>query len=142
MENSESPFYSMTLTSFVSYPDDVWLTNAPGFSRYNAFMFDRVDPLTAKTRLENGAVLIDVREQDEFDQVRVPGATLIPLSEFATRFTEMPKDQEVVLMCAGGIRSAQAAQFAAQHGFKLTNLEGGISAWHAEGLPVEFGGAS
>jgi rhodanese-related sulfurtransferase len=105
-------------------------------------MFDRVDPLTAKTRLENGAVLIDVREQIEFDEARVPGATLIPLSEFANRFEEMPKDKEIVLICAGGVRSAQAAQFAAQHGFKLTNLEGGIMAWQAEGLPVEFGGAS
>lgn len=105
-------------------------------------MFDRVDPLTAKTRLENGAVLIDVREQNEFDEARVPGATLIPLSEFASRFEEMPKDKEIVLMCAGGVRSAQAAQFAAQHGFKLTNLEGGIQAWHSQGLPVEFGGAS
>jgi rhodanese-related sulfurtransferase len=105
-------------------------------------MFDRVDPLEAKSRLENGAVLIDVREQDEYDQVRVPGATLIPLSEFAARYEEMPKDQEIVLMCAGGVRSAQAAQFAAQHGFKLSNLEGGIKAWHAEGLPVESGGAS
>jgi rhodanese-related sulfurtransferase len=105
-------------------------------------MFDRVDPQEAKTRLENGAVLIDVREADEFEQVRVPGATLIPLSEFATRYSEMPKDQEIVLMCAGGVRSAQAAQFAAQHGFKLTNLEGGIKAWHSQGLPVEFGGAS
>jgi rhodanese-related sulfurtransferase len=105
-------------------------------------MFDRVDPLEAKARLENGAVLIDVREQNEFDEARVPGATLIPLSEFAQRFEEMPKDQEIVLMCAGGVRSAQAAQFAAQHGFKLTNLEGGINAWQAQGLPVEFGGAS
>ena len=105
-------------------------------------MFDRVDPLTAKTRLANGAVLVDVREAGEFEQVHVPGATLIPLSEFAARYTEMPKDQEIVLMCAGGVRSAQAAQFAAGHGFKLTNLEGGIQAWHAEGLPVEFGGAS
>jgi rhodanese-related sulfurtransferase len=105
-------------------------------------MFDRVDPLEAKARLENGAVLIDVREQNEFDEARVPGATLIPLSEFAQRFEEMPKDQEIVLMCAGGVRSAQAAQFAAQHGFKLTNLEGGINAWQAQGLPIEFGGAS
>jgi rhodanese-related sulfurtransferase len=105
-------------------------------------MFDRVDPQEAQTRITNGAFLVDVREQNEFDEVRIPGATLIPLSEFAARFSEMPKDQEIVLMCAGGVRSAQAAQFAAQHGFKLSNLEGGIKAWHSEGLPVEFGGAS
>jgi rhodanese-related sulfurtransferase len=49
---------------------------------------------------------------------------------------------EVVLMCAGGVRSAQAAQFAAQHGYRVTNLEGGINAWNAAGLPVEFGGTS
>ena len=105
-------------------------------------MFDRVDPSEAQSRITNGAVLIDVREQNEFDEARVPGAILIPLSEFANRYTELPKDQEIVLMCAAGVRSAQAAQFAAQHGFKLSNLEGGIKAWHAEGLPIEIGGAS
>lgn len=100
-------------------------------------MFERITPLEASSRLESGSVLIDVREQDEWDAVHVPQATLIPLSEFQARYTEMPKDKEIVLICAGGVRSAQAAQFAAQYGYTVANLEGGINAWMADGLPVE-----
>ncbi|MEY4530236.1 MAG: hypothetical protein RLZZ156_957 [Deinococcota bacterium] len=100
-------------------------------------MFERITPLEADARLKSGAVLIDVREQNEWDAVRVPNATLIPLSEFQTRYTEMPKEKEIVLICAGGVRSAQAAQFAAQNGYTVVNLEGGIKAWMADGLPVE-----
>ena len=100
-------------------------------------MFERITPLEADARLKSGAVLIDVREQNEWDAVRVPNATLIPLSEFQTRYTEMPKEKEIVLICAGGVRSAQAAQFASGHGYQVVNLEGGIKAWMADSLPVE-----
>jgi rhodanese-related sulfurtransferase len=99
-------------------------------------VFERILPLEAAARLESGAVLVDVREQDEWDAVHVPNATLIPLSEFQVRYTEMPKDKEIVLICAGGVRSAQAAQFAAGHGYTVVNLEGGIKAWMNDGLPV------
>lgn len=105
-------------------------------------MFDRIEPAEAQRRVQAGAALVDVREIAEFEQARVPGAVLIPLSEFAQRYTELPQESEVVLMCAAGVRSAQAAQFAAQHGYRVTNLEGGINAWNAAGLPVEFGVAS
>ena len=100
-------------------------------------VFERISPVEAAARLKSGAVLVDVREQDEWDAVHVPNATLIPLSEFQARYTQMPKEKEIVLICAGGIRSAQAAQFAAQHGYTVLNLEGGIKAWMNEGLPVE-----
>jgi rhodanese-related sulfurtransferase len=104
-------------------------------------MFDRVDPSQAQERLHQGAVLIDVRERDEFDAAHVPGATLIPLSEFAERYVEMPQDKKIVLICAGGVRSARAAEYAASHGYNVTNLEGGINAWAAAGLPVQAGGS-
>lgn len=102
-------------------------------------MFDRITPEEAQTRLQHGAVLVDVRERDEFDAARAPGATLIPLSEFAARVTELPMGKEVVLICAGGVRSARAAEYAESQGYTVTNLEGGINAWAAAGLPVETG---
>jgi rhodanese-related sulfurtransferase len=111
----------------------------PRFSSTLLNVFERITPQEAKARLEQGAVLIDVREQDEWDQAHVEGATLIPLSEFAQRYTEMPKDKEIVLMCAGGVRSARAAEFAAPQGYKLANLEGGINAWAAAGLAIKTG---
>jgi rhodanese-related sulfurtransferase len=100
-------------------------------------MFDRISPQEAAARLESGAVLIDVREADEFQNIHAVGATLIPLSEFTDRYSEMPQDKEIILICAGGVRSAQAAQYAAERGYKTTNLEGGTNAWVAAGLPTE-----
>jgi rhodanese-related sulfurtransferase len=102
-------------------------------------VFDRITPQEAKARIDQGAVLIDVREQDEWNAAHVEGATLIPLSEFAARHAEMPKDKDIVLMCAGGVRSARAAEFAAPQGYTVANLEGGINAWAAAGLPVKTG---
>ena len=102
-------------------------------------MFAQITPQEAQTRLQNGAVLVDVRERDEFDAARAPGATLIPLSEFAARVTELPMGKEVVLICAGGVRSARAAEYAQDQGYTVTNLEGGMNAWAAAGLPVETG---
>ena len=102
-------------------------------------MFAQITPEEAQTRLQHGAVLVDVRERDEFDAARAPNAKLIPLSEFAARVTELPKDKEVVLICAGGVRSARAAEYAQAQGYTVTNLEGGINAWAAAGLPVETG---
>ena len=103
-------------------------------------MFDRIDPEEARRRVDAGALLVDVREADEFAQARVPGATLIPLSEFAARYAELPEGREIVLMCAAGVRSANAAAFVTRFGYRVSNLEGGIQAWHAAVLPVEFGG--
>ncbi len=100
-------------------------------------MFDRITPLEANSRLEQGAVLVDVREQDEWNAVHAPNSTLIPLSEFQARYSEMPKKKSIIFICAGGVRSAQAAQFAEQHGYTVANLEGGINAWIASGLPTE-----
>ncbi len=104
-------------------------------------MFDSVNPAEAQARIAQGATLVDVREPDEFAVARVAGATLIPLSEFANRYLEMPKDKEIIFICAGGVRSARAAEYAASQGYKVTNLEGGINAWYGAGLPVEEGEA-
>ncbi len=103
-------------------------------------MFDRVEPAEALKRLERGAVLVDVREPDEFAQGHVRNAILIPLSQWAERYQELPTDKEVLLICAGGVRSARAADYAARFGYTCTNVEGGLHAWFACGLPVVLPG--
>lgn len=101
-------------------------------------VFDRVEPTEAKKRLERGAVLVDVREPDEFAQGHAQNAILIPLSQWAERYQELPTDKEVLLICAAGVRSARAADYAARFGYTCTNVEGGLHAWFAHGLPVVF----
>ncbi|GHF30003.1 hypothetical protein GCM10017781_02560 [Deinococcus metalli] len=86
--------------------------------------------------MQAGALLVDVREQNEYDDVHADGAQLIPLSEFEARYTELPKDADLVMICRSGARSARAGEFLAQHGYsKVANLTGGTNAWVEAGLP-------
>lgn len=84
------------------------------------------------------AVLIDVREQWEWDQQRIPGATLIPLAEVPQRLDEIPTDRDVYVHCRLGGRSAQAVEYLHAHGRpRAINVVGGIEGWEHAGLPVE-----
>lgn len=94
-----------------------------------------VKPEEAMALIKDGAVLVDVREHEEFDELHIENATLLPLSEFLDNYQQLPQDH-LVLVCAGGVRSAQATQFLSNQGFQVANLEGGIKAWIEAGLPV------
>lgn len=101
-----------------------------------------IDVHEARRRVDAGAVFIDVRESDEHAAARIPGATLLPLSEFPRRFEELPLGREIVVHCRSGARSARATEFLRAHGYDAVNVEGGILAWAEEGLPVEEGAPS
>jgi adenylyltransferase/sulfurtransferase len=74
--------------------------------------------------------LLDVREPNEFRIGRIPGSTLIPLGEVPQRVNEIPRDREIVVHCKMGARSARAASFLRQQGYKsVKNLKGGILDW-------------
>ncbi|MEV0945922.1 rhodanese-like domain-containing protein [Rhodococcus sp. NPDC049939] len=98
-----------------------------------------VDLLTLEDALAEGAPVIDVREADEYAQVRVPGVTLIPLSEFVERVGEVPDAEIVYVICAVGGRSLQAAKYLSARGINAVSVAGGTSAWSQSGRPVEMG---
>ena len=92
----------------------------------------------AKEFFENGTTFIDIREPEEFQQDRIPGATLLPMSEMNTRLQELPKDEEVVLYCRTGNRSSYVLDILSANGYNnLMHLDGGIQAWYNSGLPVD-----
>ncbi|MDQ7011094.1 MAG: rhodanese-like domain-containing protein [Mariprofundaceae bacterium] len=82
--------------------------------------------------------LIDVRTPAEHARVRVPDSRLLPLAALSARISEVPRDDEVYLICHSGVRSARAADFLArQFGYdNLSNVEGGVAAWTQAGYPV------
>ena len=100
-----------------------------------------VDVTEAQRRLDRReALLIDVREPDEWAAGHVAGATHIPLGDLAARLAEVPRDRPVLLFCRSGNRSGKATAFLRQHGFgQAANVEGGIIAWQGAGLPVTRG---
>ncbi len=98
-----------------------------------------IDVQTAASIMDHEeVVMIDVREQWEYDEGHIPGITLIPMSELETRLAEIPTDKTVVLTCRSGNRSGQVHAFLEQNGYDNTvNMDGGILAWEAAGLDVE-----
>lgn len=97
-----------------------------------------VTPKAASEALANGAVLIDVREKSEYDDVRIPGSVLIPLGDLPARLAEVPADRDVYVHCRMGGRSARAVDYLRAFGRPNSyNVTGGIDAWEEAGLPVE-----
>jgi rhodanese-related sulfurtransferase len=92
-------------------------------------------PAELALRLKRGdrLSLIDVRETDEHALAHVPEAQLLPLSRFQEWVETLDPDEELVVMCHHGIRSAQVCAYLSQQGFrKLHNLAGGIERWSLE----------
>ena len=86
-----------------------------------------------------GTILVDVREQDEWNTVHATGARLVPLSELQQRVAELPEDSQFLVICQSGGRSARATAFLRREGFDAVNVAGGTSAWQAVGGPVVTG---
>jgi rhodanese-related sulfurtransferase len=91
----------------------------------------------ARKRLDEGAQLIDVRTDHEWEAGRIAGATHLPLDELAQRAGEIDKDRPVVLYCRGGNRSAMAAAALAEAGYDAVKMSEGIVGWDEADLPLE-----
>ncbi len=93
--------------------------------------------------LEGGALLLDVREPDEWDAGHAPDATWIPMGAIAARQAELPTDRDIVVVCRSGVRSAKVTTALRRAGYEASNLTGGMQAWAAAGQPVvtDAGGA-
>ena len=93
---------------------------------------------TASLDARDDVVLIDVREQDEWDAGHIAGATLIPSSQLQSRWQEIPTDKTVIVYCRSGNRSNVATDFLKQQGLtNVHNMTGGVIAWEAAGLTLE-----
>lgn len=97
-------------------------------------------PTTTMGRVQEGAMLVDVRERDEVMEAAydVPNILNIPLSEFEERYKEIPTDQEVIMVCRSGGRSLKATYFLVNHGYKnVVNMQHGILRWAEKGFPIK-----
>ncbi len=95
----------------------------------------QVDAAEAARRLEGGqALLLDVREPDEWAGGHAPQAVHLALSAFDP--ASVPRDRPVVVVCRVGGRSQRAAEALQASGVDVVNLDGGMLAWAAQGLPV------
>ncbi len=125
----------------------VWPTyfNSPDLSSESgttlvAEQSGHLDVEGAYQKRQAGAFLLDVRTQEEWNAGHIPGATLIPLDQLSARAGELPEDQEIVIYCRSGNRSAQALDLLTTAGFSgVYSMEGGINDWIAAGYGITTG---
>ena len=96
-------------------------------------------------KADTNVFVLDVRSPDEFasETGHLKNAKLIPVQELEGRIAELSayKDRTIVAYCRSGSRSAKASDILSKKGFKVVNVEGGITAWNQSGLPIEKGTA-
>ena len=83
--------------------------------------------------IPEGVTVLDVREPVEWQHGRIDGAVHIPITEIPDRATELPVDQQLLVVCKVGSRSAQVVGYLAQQGYDVVNLAGGLYDWQAAG---------
>jgi rhodanese-related sulfurtransferase len=87
--------------------------------------------------IDEGAQIVDVRADHEWEAGRIAGATHVPLPELPQRLGEIDKDRPVVVYCRGGNRSTMATDALAEAGYDAAKLSEGIVGWSGENLPLE-----
>jgi rhodanese-related sulfurtransferase len=119
------------------------LVTACSSSQATTQTIELVSPQTAAEIIDdapNGLVVLDIRTPEEFQAARIPGAIMVDFyaSDFGDRLDDLEKDVPYVLYCNSGNRSAEAAKMMQDRGFaEVYEIDGGIQAWYAAGLPLE-----
>jgi len=98
-----------------------------------------VDLDTFAAAYETGAVVLDVRNPDEYESGHIGGAVLIPLGELGARQDEIPDGDPLYVVCAMGGRSLNATKALVQAGYPALSVTGGTKGWIDQGRPVVTG---
>jgi NADPH-dependent 2,4-dienoyl-CoA reductase/sulfur reductase-like enzyme/rhodanese-related sulfurtransferase len=95
-------------------------------------IMESLDPQELRVKQENGDdfVFLDVRSPKEYEEVRIPGATLVPLGALRSRLNELPRDKEIIPFCKLSLRGYEAALILKAAGFdNVRYMEGGVLGW-------------
>lgn len=97
-----------------------------------------VDRLAEKLKA-GGLRVIDVRNPDEYRQGHIPSAELITMATIPLRISELPRDEDIYIVCESGGRSFQVCSFLDRQGYRAVNVQGGTGVWRMAGLPIKQG---
>jgi rhodanese-related sulfurtransferase len=115
------------LAAVLRYRDAVTSDSVPG---------PDIDPEAARLLVQSGALLVDVREDEEWEAGHAPEAVHLAMGLVPDRMAELPADRTVVCVCRVGGRSGAVASALAEAGFDVRNVDGGMLAWESAGFPV------
>jgi rhodanese-related sulfurtransferase len=137
-EKREIPWFIVGVVSFiiVILAVLIFYRFATGMES-QAGLSPEISPQEAHQKYLQGAFLLDVREQEEWDEYHVPNTTHIPLGELGQRLAELPRDKEIVVVCRTGNRSQEGRDILLNAGFKqVTSMTGGVSQWETLNFPI------
>ena len=97
--------------------------------------------LSERLSASNKPFVLDVRQPEEYRGAHIAGAKLVPLGELSKHINELPKNKEIVCVCASGSRSHSATNLLIDAGSSAINMTGGMFTWQRAGLPVKKGTA-
>jgi rhodanese-related sulfurtransferase len=130
----------VVIAAIVFLPRSKPAENSPAATQAVAGLPKEISVAQAKEKYDSDAFLLDVRQPEEWNEYHVPGTTLIPLGELQSRVDELPKDQEIVVVCRSGNRSQQGRDILLNAGFdQVTSMAGGVSSWRDAGYPTVSG---
>jgi len=86
---------------------------------------------------QGGALIVDVRQPAEWGSGTIPGAARVPLTHLGSYMDELPRDRQLLTICASNHRSPLAARRLKKAGFDVLDVSGGMQAWREAGLPLE-----
>ncbi|PRZ44430.1 rhodanese-related sulfurtransferase [Antricoccus suffuscus] len=93
-------------------------------------------PETTVDQLPADAVILDVREDDEWQAGHIEGVTHIPIAEVPQRLGDVPEGDPVYVFCRGGGRSSRVTEWLNNNGYDAVNVDGGMKSWEAAGKPL------
>jgi rhodanese-related sulfurtransferase len=131
------------MKNFLKYCRLSFIISMLGFNAAKAATdpLELISPQDASTlSAEKKAVIIDVREDNEWNAVHIPGAIHIPLGQLSNRLSELQsyKNTAIITQCRSGARSAKALDILKSAGFtQVQNMEGGLIAWDKAGLKTQ-----
>jgi rhodanese-related sulfurtransferase len=100
-------------------------------------MEEEISPQRAAELVREGAQLVDVRQDDEYEAGRLEGALHIELDQLPSNASAIDRERRVIFYCRSGSRSALATQAFRSAGYEAHNLAGGLLAWRERGLPID-----
>lgn len=98
--------------------------------------------LSEKLKDGKQVLVVDVRQPEEYREGHIAGSKLIPLGEFGSRLNELPKNKEIICVCASGSRSRSATKFLVDAGYNAFDMQGGMFMWQRSRLPMKKGNAA
>ncbi|MBI5822718.1 MAG: rhodanese-like domain-containing protein [Chloroflexi bacterium] len=129
------PAVQVAMVLFVAFI--VYLIASAGGGGTTTALAKEVGVDEAYEMYQSGVFVVDVRTQEEWDEYHAPNTTLIPLDQLQARLSEVPKDQEILVVCRSGNRSQQGRDILLAAGYNATSMTGGLKEWYAKGYPIE-----